>query len=125
LLAAYLAYAYREERRHGTDHTSAFRRAEAVGGVDPALKPRPTSPMSPTQPTSRAGSTSPTSPTSPTSLTSPTSPTSPASATRSMRPRLALRAVIGALAIALVGLAIVVVGGRVLVDAAVELARLA
>lgn len=41
-LAGYLAYAYRQEQvlsGPGVDHTAAFDRAEAVGAVDPALRP--------------------------------------------------------------------------------------
>jgi cation:H+ antiporter len=81
VLGAYLVYAYRQERKQEPEHTAAFTRVEAVGAVDPALKP-------------------------------------------GHRPRRALLAVALPLAIAIVGLVIVVLGGRVLVDAAVDLARL-
>ncbi|HEX6995554.1 MAG TPA: calcium/sodium antiporter [Gammaproteobacteria bacterium] len=79
-LAAYVAYAYRQERTVGDGHTAAFERAEAVAAIDPALQP-------------------------------------------CCRPSRPLAAVIGHVALAIVGLAIVVVGGRVLVGAAVDLAR--
>lgn len=78
-LAAYLFFAYRQERDLADGHTAAFGRAEAVGLVRPALRPS------------------------------------------GRRPR--ALAMAGAIALAIVGLAILVLGGRVLVGAAVDLAR--
>jgi cation:H+ antiporter len=40
LLILYLIYAYFQERSGGADHTAAYDRAEAVEGVDPALRPQ-------------------------------------------------------------------------------------
>jgi cation:H+ antiporter len=82
LLAGYVAYAFRQERvgATGSGHTAAFEKAEAVEGVDPALRPIPDR---------RVG------------------------AAAWMLPAL----------MALVGLGIVVLGGRLLVDGAVTLAR--
>jgi cation:H+ antiporter len=43
LLILYMAYAIRTERVSTGDHTSAFDRAEAFGGANPALRPHPPS----------------------------------------------------------------------------------
>jgi cation:H+ antiporter len=40
LLILYLIYAYFQERSGSADHTAAYDRAEAVEGVDPALRPQ-------------------------------------------------------------------------------------
>jgi len=80
-LAAYVVFAYRQERDRPDGHTAAFGRAEAVGMVRPALRPS------------------------------------------GRRPR--ALAALGAAALVIVGLAVVVLGGRVLVGAAVDLARIA
>lgn len=78
LLILYLVYAYRQERQTTTDHTSAFERAEAFAGVDPALQPA-----------------------------------APGK-----------RGFLVPMAIAIGGLALIVLGGRLLVGGAVDLARL-
>jgi cation:H+ antiporter len=81
LLVAYLVYAYRTERVAVDGHTAAFDKAEAAGGVDPALRPR-----------SVAGT--------------------------------GWRAWAVPLLTAVGGLAVIVLGGRLLVDGAVTLARI-
>jgi cation:H+ antiporter len=79
-LGAYIVHAYRQERVAVNDHSSAFQRAEATEGVDPALRPH--------TPESRG-----------------------------------IAAIALPLMLALGGLAIIIFGGRFLVDGAVQFAR--